>query len=119
DALEDNAQVFAGREVERIPPRNEDQKRRILPTHWVQVSHRNGREAVEVPYHPDPMANELLDQATTANLIQDIGRARGVNRMEGNPLLVEVLTNVPLPCPVDEWAPLNDILPDRFEQAAV
>ena len=45
-----------------------------------------------------------------AELIQAIGRGRGVNRGPGNPLLIDILTNVVLPIAVDEittWAAIQ------------
>lgn len=57
---------------------------------------------VEADIHPDPMAERLRQFVTAGQLMQAVGRARGVNRNAETPVEVLVLTNVALPMPVDE-----------------
>jgi len=52
---------------------------------------------VRVLAHPDPAAETLRAAICDDELIQAIGRGRGVNRTEGNPLDVFVLADVALP----------------------
>ncbi len=57
-------------------------------------------EAAEAEHHPDPIAEAIRWQICEAELIQIIGRGRGVNRTAANPLDVLVMTDVPLPLAV-------------------
>lgn len=68
---------------------------------------------VGADYHPDPMVEKLRWQITEAELIQAIGRARGVNRTGETPLQVDILGNVPLPLTVDEPRRWDDIAPGK------
>ena len=54
---------------------------------------------MDTPY-PDPVCEALRWQACEAEVMQIIGRARGVNRSPDNPVDVLVLTDTPLPLPV-------------------
>lgn len=55
--------------------------------------------------HPDPLAELFRQSICEDELLQVIGRARGVNRTEANPVDVFVMTNVVLPVAVDELIP--------------
>ena len=57
---------------------------------------------VEGNQHPDPRAEAVRWAICEAELIQAIGRGRGVNRSADNPLQIDILTNVCLPIEVDE-----------------
>jgi hypothetical protein len=77
---------------------------------------RDGRGiAVDGPCHPDPRAEAVRWSICEGELIQAIGRARGVNRTEANPLEVDILTNVCLPVEVDVVATWKDIQPDVID----
>ena len=52
--------------------------------------------------HPDPFAEAIRWLICEGELIQTIGRARGVNREADEPLDIESLSNVVLPITVDE-----------------
>lgn len=56
-------------------------------------------------HHPHPLAEAARAGCCEDQLVQIIGRARGVNRTEDNPVLVLVLADVPLPIQVDEFRP--------------
>ena len=58
--------------------------------------------AAETDIHPDAMCEAIRWQITEGELVQIIGRGRGVNRTEATPLEVLVMTDAPLPVPVDE-----------------
>jgi len=69
---------------------------------------------VEVDRHPDALAEKIRSTVCEGEIIQIIGRGRGVNRTAANPLEVIVLGNVPIG-PIDELQPwkslgLNDSL---------
>jgi hypothetical protein len=56
--------------------------------------------------HPDPLAEAVRKQVCEAELIQAIGRGRGVNRTTKTPLDIDILGDVVLPVTVDqveEW----------------
>lgn len=51
--------------------------------------------------HPDPVTEAIRWQIAEGELLQIIGRARGVNRTAANPVQVLVMTDLPLPLPID------------------
>jgi putative DNA primase/helicase len=57
---------------------------------------------VECDEHPDPVAEAIRLQICEAELVQALGRARGVNRKPDTPLTVDILADVVLPIPVNE-----------------
>jgi putative DNA primase/helicase len=62
---------------------------------------------VEVDQHPDQMAEAVRWQICEGELIQAIGRARGVNRTATTPVTISVVADVVLPIDVSEvrtWA---------------
>jgi hypothetical protein len=58
--------------------------------------------AVTCDQHPDPLAEAVRYQICEAELMQAIGRGRGVNRTADTPLDVDILADVVLPVTVDE-----------------
>jgi hypothetical protein len=58
--------------------------------------------AVDCDMHPDPTAEAVRRQICEAQLIQSIGRGRGVNRTAETPLDVDIVSNVVLPLVVNE-----------------
>jgi putative DNA primase/helicase len=58
--------------------------------------------AVEADQHPDPMAEAVRYQICEAELMQALGRARGINRGTETPLQIDILADVVLPITVDE-----------------
>lgn len=56
----------------------------------------------EADWHPDPIAEAIRWQICEGEIVQIIGRGRGVNRTAEMPLDVLVLTDRPLPLPVTE-----------------
>ncbi|MCJ2065189.1 RepB family DNA primase [Methylobacterium sp. J-088] len=79
---------------------------------------RDGRPAgIECDAHPDPVAEACRWQICEGEMLQAIGRARGVNRTPETPLSIDVLANVCLPLTVDEvtnWSPPGE----EFEMLA-
>ncbi|MFE1603340.1 hypothetical protein [Methylobacterium sp. ID0610] len=62
---------------------------------------------VECAAHPDPTAEACRWQICEGELMQAIGRARGVNRTADTPLTIDLIANVVLPMAVDEVTPWN------------
>jgi hypothetical protein len=63
--------------------------------------------AVVCDQHPDPLAEAVRQQICEAELVQAIGRGRGINRTPETPLTINIVADVVLPITVDvveEWA---------------
>jgi hypothetical protein len=58
--------------------------------------------AAEVDRHPDPICEAVRWHICEGELVQIIGRARGINRTEADPVDVLVMTDAPLPLPLSE-----------------
>ncbi len=79
----------------------------------------NGQaEAVETERHPHPVAEAVRWQICEGELLQIIGRGRGVNRTADNPLDVLVLTDAPIPVPVAETLNAADLDPTPDDMMA-
>jgi hypothetical protein len=63
----------------------------------------------EADRHPDPTAEAARWQIAEGELVQIIGRGRGVNRTADDPLEVLLLTDTPVPLPVSETLSSKDI----------
>jgi putative DNA primase/helicase len=59
---------------------------------------------VSCDQHPDPLAEAVRWQVCEGELLQAIGRGRGVNRTAGTPLDIDILADVVLPLEVDQVA---------------
>jgi putative DNA primase/helicase len=81
------------------------------PVEAVTINAADGKiHTMDVDRHPDPLAEAVRRSIVEAELLQAIGRGRGVRRGPGNPLTVYVLGNVLLPLPlatIREWEPVN------------
>lgn len=94
---------------DRVPERGPDWDGTYYPRRKVgicQLGH-NGGPPLEMEYHPDPEAEAVRWSICEAELIQIIGRGRGVNRKADNPLQIDIIGTVPLPVDVSEvldWA---------------
>ena len=68
--------------------------------------------AVEVERHPDPLTEGLRFRAAEGEIIQAIGRARGLRRTDATPLQIDILGWSPLPgIEVDEIVDWKDAQP--------
>jgi hypothetical protein len=107
-AAEDTAEIIFGRDVTRLPPgRFYDKKP------GVRAMADGTGLAADVTFHPDPDVEAVRWAACEAELIQAIGRGRGVRRTAANPLDVVLLTNVPLAgVLVSEAVTFEDLLRD-------
>jgi putative DNA primase/helicase len=64
--------------------------------------------AVVCDQHSDPLAEALRWQVCEGELVQAMGRDRGVNPTAANPLAIDIVADVVLPLAVDEvveWTP--------------
>ena len=69
-----------------------------------------GKITVEADRHPDILAEQIRYAINETELMQIIGRARGVQRMADGPVEILVLGNTPLPVDIDElreWCPAS------------
>jgi putative DNA primase/helicase len=79
----------------------------------------DGGEIIEgTDRHPDPIAEALRWSICEAELIQSIGRGRGVNRTAETPLHIDLLTSIPLPFAIDEAGPFKHFEPSPFDLMA-
>jgi putative DNA primase/helicase len=68
------------------------------PSETVTVHGRDGSAAtVDADRHPDALAEAFRASVAEAELLQAIGRVRGVNRTGNNPVEAVLLGNVPVP----------------------
>ncbi|OYV49235.1 MAG: hypothetical protein B7Z77_08495 [Acidocella sp. 20-58-15] len=72
--------------------------------------------STEADHHPDPIAEAVRWQICEGELIQIIGRGRGVNRTAENPLDVLVMTDAPLPIQLEAVVTARDIAPPPHAQ---
>jgi hypothetical protein len=72
--------------------------------------------SVQAERHPDPISEVVRWQICEAELVQVIGRGRGVNRSVDKPLHVDVLNNVCLPLTIDQPIRWDDNAPGRIEE---
>jgi putative DNA primase/helicase len=93
-AVEQLAEAITGRAVQRLDGwyGRRDAVRLMV----------SGRHVLaEADFHPNPVAEAVRWQICEGELVQIIGRARGVIRDETNPVDILVMTDVVLPVPVD------------------
>jgi hypothetical protein len=77
---------------------------------WTPLTGSN--EKVDVEQHPDHLAEMMRWRVCEAELIQAVGRGRGVNRTADNPLQVDLINKVPLPdIEIDEVVKWDDAQP--------
>ena len=73
----------------------------------------------EADRHPDPIAEAVRWSICEGELVQIIGRGRGVNRTAATPLDVFVMTDTPLPMPLARTVTADDLAPTvQAEQLA-
>ncbi len=70
----------------------------------VRRLHDGRQVACKADNHPDDICERIRRRICEGEILQAIGRGRGVNRTAGNPLDIIVLTDVVLPIEVEEYA---------------
>lgn len=83
----------------------------------IQIAGKKIGRGVEGDQHPDPFAECIRWLICEGELLQALGRARGVNRDASCPLDIDILSNVVLPVTVDEVS--NWEVPSLFYATAV
>lgn len=100
NAVERLAGILTGRAVKPLGS--------WYPTRSTTIRGRDGSAAtVDAVQHPDELAERIRASITQAELLQVIGRARGVRRSVADPVDIIVLGNEPLPvevAQVEAWA---------------
>jgi hypothetical protein len=100
------AETIFGRRVDRLPSEDPYPKTPVGRL----MADGTGRRALALR-HPDPLVEAVRFAICEGELLQAVGRGRGVRRTVESPLEVLILTNVPIPIPVDEviaWRGLSD-----------
>jgi putative DNA primase/helicase len=104
------ARALFGCEVREIEPNEHGQV--WYPRVPIGIRMRDGRAAVVLSnQHPDWRVELIRWLVCEAELVQAIGRGRGVRRTTMNPLQVEILCSIPLPIEVDEVTSWDDAQP--------
>lgn len=71
---------------------------------------------VEATRHSNRIGEEIRWSWNEGQLLQALGRGRGVRRTVSNPLEIFICTNVPLPIQVDQVIKWCDLAPSKIEQ---
>lgn len=99
-AVEALAGAITGKDIEKADP--------WYPKPVKGLRTRDGSTAgMECETHPDPVADACRWQICEGELMQALGRARGVNRTTADPLDIDIIANVVLPMTVDVAEPWN------------
>jgi putative DNA primase/helicase len=105
-AMERAAEALSGKEVQRLPEGKwyplRDAKRELGSGELVLT---------EMEFHPDPLVEALRWRVCEGELVQLVERGRGINRTAADPLDVWLLTNVPVPLPIDEEIHSEELRP--------
>lgn len=106
------ASVLKGHMLERVS----DVEGAWYPKTLSAIETRDSLIEVPTTRHPESLVEEVRWSVNEGQLIQAIGRGRGVRRTPDNPLDLFVLTNVPLPLVVDEVLRWDEIVPTAVEE---
>lgn len=108
DAVEAVAMALSGEWIDpAMLPTETDAKGK--PRRWYAaaahpVADRSGNTVTLTrEHHPHPLAEAARAAICEDELVQIIGRARGVNRTVAAPVVVHILADLPVPVPVDEF----------------
>jgi putative DNA primase/helicase len=99
------AETIFGQHVARLPPGTWYPKKPIGQL----MADGQGRRAL-VSRHPDPLAEAVRFAICEGELLQAVGRGRGVQRTAETPLEVLLLTNVPIPIPIDRLTTYKELV---------
>jgi putative DNA primase/helicase len=72
--------------------------------------------AAETDQHPDLICEAIRRQTCEDELVQIIGRVRGGNRKEADPVTVVVMTNAVLPLPITTLVSAGDLAPSPVDR---
>jgi hypothetical protein len=65
----------------------------------------------ETDRHPNPVAEAIRWGIVEAQLLQAVGRGRGCNRKADNPIDILIMTNAPIPLPIQQMISDADLKP--------
>jgi putative DNA primase/helicase len=104
DAVEAVAMALSGEWIDpAMLPTDEKGKRWYAGAAHPVADRAGNTVTLTREHHPHPLAEAARAAIAEDELVQIIGRARGVNRGANNPVVVHVLADLPLPVPVDEF----------------
>ena len=104
----------------RVPLRNPEDAGWWYPLTESRIRLASGRALpLMVETHADPIAEAIRWSICEGELIQAIGRGRGVNRTAETPLEIDLLTDAVLPLTVQEVVPWQQIRPSRHDLMAL
>jgi putative DNA primase/helicase len=105
---------------DRVPVPNPEDAGWWYPLTERRIRLANGRALpLMVETHADPIAEAIRWSICEGELIQAIGRGRGVNRTAETPLEIDLLTDAVLPLTVQEVVPWQQIKPSRHDLMAL
>jgi putative DNA primase/helicase len=108
--VERTARALFGCEVREIEPNEHGHV--WYPRVPIGIRMRDGRATTVLSnQHPDWRVDLIRWLICEAELVQAIGRGRGVRRTAMNPLRIEILCSIPLPIEVDEVVSWEDLQP--------
>ena len=114
-AVELIARALFGVDVQEVAPDEKGDIRYPTVVRGIRMRDGTGRRVVG-NQHPDRRAEAVRWAICEAELVQAIGRGRGVNRGPENPLQIDILTNICLPgIEVDEVTTWDAIQPSAFD----
>ena len=99
------AETIFGQRVARLPSGTWYPKKPVGRL----MANGKGRRAL-TSRHPDPLVEAVRFAICEGELLQAVGRGRGVRRTADAPLEVLLLTNVPIPIPIDRLITLKELL---------
>jgi putative DNA primase/helicase len=103
----------------RPPKEDNDNQSWWYPLTERVIRRPNGRSRMVMgEYHPDPIAEAVRWNICEAELVQALGRGRGVNRTAESPLQIDLLTDIVLPITADEVIDWADLAPSRTDMMA-
>ncbi|WP_395664056.1 hypothetical protein, partial [Aestuariivirga sp.] len=104
----------------RVPLRNPEDAGWWYPLTERRIRLASGRTLpLMVETHADPIAEAIRWSICEGELIQAIGRGRGVNRTAETPLDIDLLTDAVLPLTIHEVVPWQQISPSRHDLMAL
>ncbi|MEY3702946.1 MAG: hypothetical protein RLZZ561_566, partial [Pseudomonadota bacterium] len=103
----------------RPPKEDNDNQSWWYPLTERVIRRPNGRSRMVMgEHHPDPIAEAIRWNICEAELVQALGRGRGVNRTAESPLQIDLLTDIVLPITADEVIDWADLVPSRTDMMA-
>ncbi|MCB1782630.1 MAG: DEAD/DEAH box helicase family protein [Alphaproteobacteria bacterium] len=114
-SIEEKAEAAKQSIIDRIMPNKFGQFYYPERTLALRLADGSGQPVPRQRYHWDPMADALLQGSMVAEIIQAIGRGRGVNRTGKNPLAVDIITNIAMPITVNETMTHHELLSNRYD----